>query len=375
MAAMAAVCLCACSQQGSEGREDVIFSKMTNFDYKKNKDVKLSTLFKDYRLVQLETNDSCLIGGDDTQVVKHDGIFYVFSNGVFNNGTTITKFDNEGRFIGNFNRFGQGPEEYSHLGSFDVITRHGETEIWIATLGGINIYDANTSALKKHIPYKTFVLDFKYVNDSTIVFTNPDDPTFQVMDMEGKLHRTVIPKDWANLLVGNPNPFTTYQGNPIRDYSTQEAVVYDVESDSLYFKNIFPYHPDFVSIEVNQKYYEQYGEFEGMKNVNQDYNSVSGIRIFGEQAALILGCRNEPNKDMVVMLYDGRKSEPYCYRGPSASIENDIYDMDNANFFWTLRACNSDEGFLFYINAEDYTTDEAHLEDNPVLLEVSGFKL
>ena len=372
---MAAACLCACSQQGSESAGDVIFPKMTNFDYKKNKDVKLSSLFKDYRLVKLETNDSCLIGGDDTQVVKHEGVFYVRSNNVLSPNMTISKFDNEGHFIGNFNRFGQGPEEYGHMSSFAVVTRHGETEIWVGAYGGVKIYDAKTSAFKKHIPYKTYVNNFKYVSDSAIVFTNPDDPTFQVMDMEGKLHRTVIPKDWANRLSINSTPFTGYKDYLLYMYNTQEAVVYDAGNDSLYFKNIFPYRPDFVSIEVNQQYYEQYGD-QFYMNVDDDYNKVLCIRTFGEQVALILAFENDPKNDMVFVLYDGKHAEPYCYMGGNASVENDLFDeAGNMKFFWTLRSCESDEGFLFYINAEDYTTDEAHLEDNPVLLEVSGFKL
>ena len=373
---MATVCLCACSQQGSEGGEDVIFPKMTNFDYKSNKDVKLSSLFKDYRLVQLETNDSCLVGGEQTHMVKHNGIFYIRDNSLVSPRSTISKFDNNGRFIGNFNRHGQGPDEYPDMHTFKVLTRNEQTEIWVAGTGGIRIYDANTSALKKHVRYDGTVSDFKYVSDSAIVINTFGELAYQVMDINGKLRRPSMPRDAVDNLF-SVIKFTAYQGNPFCIYgNSPEMLMYDVKSDSLYFKNLFPYRPEFVTIAQDQKYYEEYGAFNS-KAYDNHAIVESSVRVSGKQAVFCMVFPNEPAHDRVLMLFDGEKSEPYCYEGPNASLVNDLFgEAGNTKFIWKcVGACESDEGFLFYINAEDYTTDEAHLEDNPVLLEVSGFKL
>ena len=103
---------------------------------------------------------------------------------------------------------------------------------------------------------------------------------------------------------------------------------------------------------------------------------VTGFGVSSGSAGTV-NIRGVGQSNKVLMLFDGEKSEPYCYEGPNASLVNDLFgEVGNTKFIWKcVGACESDEGFLFYINAEDYTTDEDHLEDNPVLLEVSGFKL
>ena len=75
--------------------------------------VKLSSLFAEYRLIPLETNDSSLIGGRGNKVLQRDSSFYIESE------NTILSFDNDGHFISRFDKRGSGPEDYIDISDFE----------------------------------------------------------------------------------------------------------------------------------------------------------------------------------------------------------------------------------------------------------------
>ena len=60
--------------------------------------------------------------------------------------------------------------------------------------------------------------------------------------------------------------------------------------------------------------------------------------------------------------------------GPS--LKNDITDGEYLTFLFTLEACDSDDGFLFYIGDERYIDNKEIMEEeNPLLLDVAGLSL
>lgn len=369
-----ALCLCSCSQPSKHDVAQAIFPQVTDFTCE-TEDTPLSSLFSSYRLVQLETNDSCLVGGERTKIVKREGVYYVNSQNYMGEGDDICLFDAEGRFLRKFNRCGQGPEEYIKVSNFDVVNRGAGAEIWVSTYGGIKLYDAQTFAYKHTVPVPdVYVNHFKYVSDSAIVLVNNGEVAYRVCDINGRMRRPSLPKDMANSL-NYVNQFTEYQGRALYTYgSTQEALVYDPQLDSLYLQSVVPARDDLATATLARKYYDEYGGWDGLDKMDSEYGQLF-TRVSGNQA-IIMMYRPVNGGETTLTFIDSEKYKTVSVSENGPSLKNDITDGEYLTFLFTLEACDSDDGFLFYIGDERYLDNKEIMEEeNPLLLDVAGLSL
>ena len=368
------MCLCSCSQPSKHDVAQAVFPQVVDFTCETT-DTPLSTLFSSYRLVQLETNDSCLVGGERTKIVKREGVYYVNSQNYMGEGDDICLFDAEGRFLRKFNRCGQGPEEYIKVSNFDVVNRGDGAEIWVSTYGGIKLYDAQTFAYKHTVPVPdVYVNHFKYVSDSAIVLVDNGDMPYRVCDINGRMRRPSLPKDMANSL-NYVNQFTEYQGRALYTYgSTQEALVYDPQLDSLYLQSVVPARDDLATATLARKYYDEYGGWDGLDKMCSEYGQLF-TRVSGNQA-IIMMYRPVNGGETTLTFIDGEKYKTVGVSEEGPSLKNDITDGEYLTFLFTLEACDSDDGFLFYIGDERYLDNKEIMEEeNPLLLDVAGLSL
>lgn len=349
-----------CSHVEKE-KTNAVIPGLTNFQ-SENSTRKLSELFTDYKLVQLETNDSCLLNGNG-KIIKRDSIFYIQSaNNVF-------EFGADGHFIRCLSRVGNAPHEYALLCDFDVLKTNGSHEIWVSTLGGIKIYDAQTLDFKRGIPAEGYINQFKYVNDNTILLVTPGDFRFKVCDTHGNIRKEFMKKDLANGTF-QIIQFEKYNGKVMYqlDY-TQEGVIYDEKSDSLYIGYLFPPQEGLLTTTINRAYYEQYGFKEQYKKVTEKYTALVSLRVWQKNAALTM---RHPDGEGTITLFDGDKAKTYRIN-KNPSLQNDVMQTTSLGFLFTLACCESDSGFLFMIGEE--RVSEKEQEENPVLLDVRGFKM
>ena len=367
-------CLCSCSQPSKYDVAQAVFPQVVDFTCETT-DTPLSALFSSYRLVQLETNDSCLVGGERTKIVKREGVYYVRSVDRMMKGDNICLFDSDGRFLRKFERLGQGPEEYPSMTDFDVVNRGGGAEIWVSTYGGIKLYDAQTFAYKHTVPVPdVYVNHFKYVSDSAIVLVDNGDMPYRVCDINGRMRRPSLPKDMANSL-NYVNQFTEYQGRALYTYgSTQEALVYDPQLDSLYLQSVVPARDDLATATLARKYYDEYGGWDGLDKMHSEYGQLF-TRVSGNQA-IIMMYRPVNGGETTLTFIDGEKYKTVGVSEEGPSLKNDITDGEYLTFLFTLEACDSDDGFLFYIGDERYWDNKEIMEEeNPLLLDVAGLSL
>ena len=367
-------CLCSCSQPSKYDAAQAVFPQVVDFACE-TVDTPLSTLFSSYRLVQLETNDSCLVGGERTKIVKREGVYYVRSVDRMMKGDNICLFDLDGRFLRKFECLGQGPEEYPSMTNFDVVNRGDGAEIWVSTYGGIKLYDAQTFAYKHTVPVPdVYVNHFKYVSDSAIVLVDNGDTPYRVCDINGRMRRPSLPKDMANSL-NYVNQFTEYQGRALYTYgSTQEALVYDPQLDSLYLQSVVPARDDLATATLARKYYNEYGGWDGLDKVRSEYGQLF-TRVSGNQA-IIMMYRPVNGGETTLTFIDGKKYKTVGVSEDGPSLKNDITDGEYLTFLFTLEACDSDDGFLFYIGDERYLDNKEIMEEeNPLLLDVAGLSL
>lgn len=323
---------------------------------------KLSEIFTNYKLVQLETNDSCLLNGNG-KILKCGSIYYVRS------ANSVFEFGADGHFIRCLSRVGSAPHEYVELYDFDVLETNNLYEIWISTLGGIKIYDSETLDFKRGIPVEGHVNQFKYVNDNTILLVTPGDITFKVCDIHGNIRKEFMEKDLANgafqiVQFGRYDDKMTYHLD-----CTQEGVIYDEKSDSLYVGHLFPPQENLVTTTVNREYYEQYGWKEQYKKVVEKYSTLVSFRTWKKNVALTM---RHPDEEITITLFDGNKAKTHRF-SKNPSLLNDIVPTTSLGFLATLACCESDSGFLFMIGDERISEEEQ--EKNPILLDVCGFNL
>ena len=340
----------------NKGEETALFSGVDMETQSVGQGTALSSVFKSHQLIPLETNDSSLIGGRGNKILKHRSRFYVMSQ------NTIVSFDKEGRYMNRLSSIGEGPEDYVSIYDYDVLTVGGKDEIWISTVGGIKIYDAENLSFKRQIPIEGFVNQFRYVNDSTIWVVSPEDKVFKICDADGNVRLRFGDKDLANS--GNKfHQFFTLPGKVVYQLDdTQTGVVYDIHSDSMYYQPII-LAEGVLSPAINKDYFDRYGYDEQMTKVLDAYVRISTVRTLGDSYLFTLFCPDGKKKMLVCA--DG-KSEVYSY-GSGKSLVNDIFPSDDLTFLSTVICCRGDDSFLFMIPAEVLNGDS---EANPVLLEV-----
>lgn len=324
--------------------------------------IKLSEIFRNYHLIPLETNDSCLIGGRGNKIVKHNSSIYILSQ------NTILHFNQEGHYINKLSSIGNGPNEYPSIFDFDVLTINDEDEIWISTSGGIKIYDVETTLFKRKISIDGHVNQFKYVNESTILAVTPEDFIFKVCNMDGTIRSQFIKKDIAN----SGQKFNQFFAiNNLIVYQlddTQQGVVYNEKTDSMYYQDILEATKTILTPQINRDYYERDGYTEQSKNVRDNYSCLSTVRTIGDNVILTIFSPNE-KKEMIV----GKRGEYTIYPyGENSIIENDIVPTEDLRFLSTIICSNGDDSFLFMIPTISIDKKEnVNEDDNPWLLEVT----
>lgn len=347
--------LMSCRHQ--ESNNDSLLGGIDFANRKDLSDVKLSDLLTDYSIIELETNDSCLIGDNRGKYVKKEGIIYVKS---FNE---IMEFDESGKFLRKLSRQGNGPEEYGGILDFEIVPGKDGKEIWIGSESGISRYDARTLAFIGRKDYEGFPSQIRYVNDTTFLVVSAGDKWFNAWSPEGKVRQRYFDEDQANSLrkisqFNNTGDRIFYQ---IED--TNEAVVYDPATDAFTMSKIFDAIPEVQTISGNREAMAKYGYLDFHKETDGLYDTMIYVRTSGGMSLAQL-FRKDGSRTLILSR-DG-KTRVMDYDMANGGKANDIVPDINIRFLTTPVATDSDSGFLFILEPLDGDGDS-----NPRLLDVA----
>ena len=363
--------LVACNNK--EKTEDSLFPDL-NYTQNISKNTALSTFFPNYRLIKLETNDSCLIG-NTSKVLKSNHHYYV------NTDDKIFKFSDTGVFLSKLASKGMGPQDYAKICGFDIVKYDNQEEIWIATFGGLKIYNADNFEFKREIKTDLKVVnEFKYLEEEKLIFARiPEDKMFAIFDETGKVLNRFEEKDLANSLQ-KKFPFLKHNNSWIYQIdNTNQGITYDLSTGKMQEVNLLPATENVLSIAANREVYDTYGYFEQTIETQKRYDLLNAIRLIGNTTLLQM---RHSDFNSITLLKNG-KTKTLKYE-PKAEISNDIIPTENLLFLSTAGSCNSDDSFLFFIPAEfinyhdkikmasdsnDYLPSMM-MDDNFVLLEV-----
>lgn len=131
--------LCSCSE-----KKTVVNSK--TFIFEKNKCIPFaqSNIFRNKKIITLETNNEILIPGYPSLLMDDD--FFIYSK---NYGGAILRFDSNGHYLNKIGNEGTGPEEYTSLSDISLNTTQKDIEI--LAYNGIYKYSYDGLFLQKKV--------------------------------------------------------------------------------------------------------------------------------------------------------------------------------------------------------------------------------
>jgi len=151
-----------------------------------------SEIFKQIRIVPLETTRECLIGNIDKMLIRNDTI-YILDEKI---ARSLFVFDKTGKFIRKIGKLGKGPGEYNKPRSFSIDTKNKIINIY--GVGKILNYTLNGDFIRNIRTENYSVIDIAnqdgtiYVDHSP--FQNDKNGTLlTAFDKEGKVLNTWLP--------------------------------------------------------------------------------------------------------------------------------------------------------------------------------------
>lgn len=325
---------------------------------------RLSDIFKDYRIVRLETTDSCLIGDRMSKIIKRDSIYYI------KNFDEIILFHSNGQYLKKLSKRGGGPDEYTEIIDFDIVSGKDGDEIWIGSGNSILRYDASGMMSLGHIGLESSPNRLHYVNDSTIITSGPGDKWLSVCGYDGKVRKQFFDEDQANgmykiMQFDNIDGKITYHVD-----DTNEAAVYDPATESYSFMKIFPDLKGVTDMQTNRDYYKKFGYLDFLGEVAKDFDALVYFRTGGNN---LLAQVRKPSKECMLIASDGKTTKLIEYDMMKDSAVNDITGYDDLTFLSTPIATRSDNGFLFIL--ESSKAEGGNEDSNPILLDVTSLSL
>lgn len=232
------VCLCFVACKHIDMNEEV--SCVLNIDdIKRNDPILYSNIFKDLRIVPLETNDSCLISRITNMRYIDDRFFILDSD-----QDIVFIFDNEGHFLNMINKRGEGPGEYTDLRGFDVDSKN--ELICLSSRNKLIFYNYQGVYVKEEPMTKSHDLIFSDKN--ILAYTG-----FVHSNINGKeMNCMLVVKDRENSVAKGYIPFDMRKiGGSVRSYQQGRAFA-RFKDEVLFFyplsNNIYVIKGDSVSI-------------------------------------------------------------------------------------------------------------------------------
>jgi hypothetical protein len=127
--------------------------------------LKLSEIAEDVKLVALETNKSCLLGGIKNVQLFDDELFVLdYSE------PKIVRFDLQGRFINRIGSKGRGPGEYPGIIAFSIDEK--SSILLLSNHSNIMFFDLDGNYLGKIPHNNTYIEEIAFVNNEIFLIGN-----------------------------------------------------------------------------------------------------------------------------------------------------------------------------------------------------------
>ncbi|MCX6227011.1 MAG: 6-bladed beta-propeller [Bacteroidia bacterium] len=171
-------------------------------------EIKLSSIAENISYVQLETNDSCIVGRIDSFIAGKE-FFLVYDRMLIN----LLMFDHEGKFLRKISNNGEGPEEFNKIQCFDM--DEVRKEIYIVTYDWkLKVFNYSGKCLSSFnfafVPFKIRKIDRGF----QLVYQHPWSRAFGgfgfgFCDFKGNLVKKDLPRPFNFGMNSDPARFPT----------------------------------------------------------------------------------------------------------------------------------------------------------------------
>jgi hypothetical protein len=130
------------------------------------KAINMSEIFSDIEYVPLESVDKHLIGIIN-QLIVYKERFYIFDK---NQTQSVFCFQQDGKFLFELNKKGQGPGEYLKVISISIDHDNDHLLLYCSNTHQILVYDLDGNYIKSHRNMNIWANQFSYIGDSYAAF-------------------------------------------------------------------------------------------------------------------------------------------------------------------------------------------------------------
>ena len=219
--------MCGCEKTQNDSNMGIIRVDFSDVKYSEE----AMDFFSSYKLIQLETNDQCLIG-EITKIITYRDRIYILD---MYKTESVFIFDNTGKWINTIHRKGQGPEEYINITDIFVDDKTQSLCLLCRSNKKIMVFDENGELQKQEVlpPVWFFHMEKTsdgYVANARNTSTPPDfkssiyflSPAFQVIECHFP-----ISEAWESNMLGIETEFAK-QNDTIYYFPALENTVYRI---------------------------------------------------------------------------------------------------------------------------------------------------
>lgn len=202
----------------------------------RKQDVLLSDVVEDFKVIQLETTENCLIGSRNVNVIFSNDFLFVSQS-----RTPLLVFNSEGKFIRSIGRIGRGPEEIDDNYNFTLNPSDSSILFFSSSRKSITVYSISGDFLRDiNIGYRPFAV--KCLNDNLlyanlILFPNEDTLGFNhiIFNHLGEIEEKYSIKGYTlpNLLESS-GPVAYMTPIPVILTLDNEVYIYSAINDTIF---------------------------------------------------------------------------------------------------------------------------------------------
>lgn len=245
----------------------------------------LSTVFKNFEIIPLETIDKSLIGRRINKIRKTNNHYYISYD-----NQALVIFDDQGKFVQKIQNIGGGPGEYSVLQDFDVFSNGN---VIIQDVQKLLIY-STTGEFLRAIPLTVSCFNLKAIDENNFLLcASGEEYSIYLINGDGEIvskhiktnNKPVLGKQIVFHDLGNDN--ILYQMDLSNDFLS-----YNTITRNFSHVNLLCNEDRILSIEKVQKYQSR-SDYE---KKNPSVRELSGIASYADNLFFVVGNINSGYK-------------------------------------------------------------------------------
>ena len=244
----------------------------------------LSSVFKNSKIIRLETTEESLIGHRINKIKKVNGNYFISYNDL-----ALVVFDNQGKFLYKIQREGNGPGEYIMLQDFDILP---SGNIVITDSRKLLFY-SSTGEFIKTVPMDIICFNLKAIDeDNFLIRASRADYIVYLINAKGDILSKQLERNDLTVL-GRGVSFYALDNDRIlyQREVTNDFLLYNTKRKDFININLLCDEDHILSIETVNKHKKMDQRFDGLSyaDENPSVKAINGIALSDDHLLFFVG--------------------------------------------------------------------------------------